>query len=465
MQTMIHDTTIVTADNVGAIHEDAAIVIASDRIHAIGPAAELMPQYPMAERVDGRGKAVMPGFANLHTHLGLTLARGIFEDYSQAHTPPFAVDPPRPPRPQLSDDEHRVMRQLGMLEAIRSGTTLVVEDDVGIQGYADALLESGLRVLMCERVWDRRNGSYGEPGPFEADPVLAAAGLDRIEQLHCGWHGQGNGRLQAGLAAWSPDMCSPELLRDLRALQERLEATATIHLNQLWSEVTAVQEQRGLPPTEYLAQCNFLSNRLIAAHCRCMTAAEEQLLAASGATVSFNSAMAARRGLSPRIAELEAGGCTIGIGTDNMAEDMVEAMRTGMFMERVRRGDGRYPTPDQALMWATRNGYRALGIEDAGWLSPGNKADFIMVDLRKAHLVPIIRIVSSWVHQGQGRDVEAVMVDGQWLMRNGAVLTMDEHAIVTEANRIGRAAWRRTLSDHPQPSPIPGLTLAGGDDL
>ncbi len=192
-----------------------------------------------------------------------------------------------------------------------------------------------------------------------------------------------------------------------------------------------------------------------------MTEAEEQRLGSSGATVAFNSAMAARRGLSPRIAELEARGCTIGIGTDNMAEDMVEAMRTGMFMERVRRGDGRQPSPDQALTWATRNGYRAVGIENAGWLSPGNKADFIVVDLRKAHLVPILRIVSNWVHQGQARDVDAVMVDGQWLMRDGTVLTLDENDIVAEANRIGRAAWRRSLSDRP----IPGLTLAGGDGL
>lgn len=461
MQTMIHDTTIVSADDAGTIYEDAAMVIESDRIRAIGPAAELVPQYPTAECVDGRGKAILPGFANLHTHLGLTLARGIFEDYSQAHTPPFSVDPPRPRRPSLNDDEHRVMRQLGMLEAIRSGTTLVVEDESGIQGYADALQASGLRVLMCERVWDRGNGSYGQPGPFEADPALAAAGLERIERLHSDWHGRENGRLQVGLAAWSPDMCSPTLLRDLRALQERLDATATIHLSQLWGEVAAVQEQRGVTPTEYLAQCDFLSRRLIAAHCRCMTEAEEQRLGSSGATVAFNSAMAARRGLSPRIAELEARGCTIGIGTDNMAEDMVEAMRTGMFMERVRRGDGRQPSPDQALTWATRNGYRAVGIENAGWLSPGNKADFIVVDLRKAHLVPILRIVSNWVHQGQARDVDAVMVDGQWLMRDGTVLTLDENDIVAEANRIGRAAWRRSLSDRP----IPGLTLAGGDGL
>ncbi len=86
MQTIIHDTTIATVDEQGAVHYDAAIAIAEDRIAAIGPNAELLARYPAAERIDGRGKAVLPGFANTHTHLGLTLARGVYEDLSPSHT-------------------------------------------------------------------------------------------------------------------------------------------------------------------------------------------------------------------------------------------------------------------------------------------------------------------------------------------------------------------------------------------
>jgi 5-methylthioadenosine/S-adenosylhomocysteine deaminase len=229
-----------------------------------------------------------------------------------------------------------------------------------------------------------------------------------------------------------------------------------VYLIQIWGEVAAVQEQRGLRPTEYLAHSGFLSPRLVAAHCRCMAPDEEQNLGASGAAVAFNSAIAARRGLSPRIAELQAYGCTIALGTDNMAEDMVEVMRTALFMERVRRQDGRQPTPEQVFLWATRHGYRALGMADGGWLAPGNKADLIIIDLRRPHLVPLLRVVSCFVHQGQAHDVEAVMVDGRWLMRDGVLLTMDEHAIVQEADRIGRAAWQRLFADQP------GLTSPSG---
>jgi 5-methylthioadenosine/S-adenosylhomocysteine deaminase len=461
MQTMIHNTTIVTADDTCAVQYDAAIVVEADRIAAIGPTAELLARYPTAERIDGRGKAVMPGFANTHTHLVMTLARGIYEDLSPAHKPPFMGGLAPLPLPQLSAEEHQMMCQLGVVEAIRSGTTLVLEDAVGIQRYVEALVASGLRFLLCERAWDRAQAAIGQPGPFEIDPGLAEQGLTRIEALHTRWHGREKGRIGVGLAAWAPDLCSPPLLHELRTLQERLDIMATVHLNQIWGEVAAVQEQRGLRPTEYLARCGFLSPRLVAAHCRCMTPDEERLLGASGAAVAFNSAIAARRGLSPRIADLEAYGCTIALGTDNMAEDMVEVMRTALFMERVRRQDGRHPTPEEVFAWATRHGYRALGIADGGWLAPGNKADLIIIDVRRVHLVPLLRVVSCFVHQGQARDVEAVMVDGHWLMRDSALLTMDEAAIVQEADRIGRAAWQRLFAERPALVPPSGFDSAG----
>src|SRR5437660_2697033 len=254
-------------------------------------------------------------------------------------------------------------------------------------------------------------------------------------------------------------ICAPGLLSRLRKLQSELDAIATVHLNQIWGEVAAVKEQRGVLPTEYLAQAGLLSKRLVAAHCRCMTDEEERILGASGAAVAVNPAIAARRGLAARIDALERAGCLITLGTDNMAEDMVEVVRTALFMERVRRQDGRRPTPEEALVWATRNGYRALGVPDGGWLAPGNRADLILVDLRKAHLTPALRVVSCFVHQGMAGDVEAVMVDGRWIMRDGRVLTMDETAIVADADRIARAAWRKLFEHRPELARPPGLDI------
>ncbi len=456
---LIHDATIVTADAAGSILYGAALAVADGRVTALGPTPEILARYPDAERIDGRGRAVFPGFANTHTHLSRVLARGIYEDLSPSHTPPFTGGLAPLPLPALSADEERVMALLGALEAIRSGTTLVLEESAGLDGYAGALLDTGLRLVLCERAWDRANASIGQPGAFQLDQALADAGLARIADFHGRWNGKGDGRLTAGLAAWAPDMCSPGLLGRLSKLQSELGTLATVHLNQIWGEVAAVKEQRGVLPTEYLASAGVLSNRLIAAHCRCMTADEERILGAAGAAVAVNPAIAARRGLAARIDELERAGCLVTLGTDNMAEDMVEVVRTAMFMERVRRQDGRQPTPEDALVWATRNGYRALGIPDGGWLAPGNRADLILVDLRKPHLTPALRVVSCFAHQGLASDVEAVMVDGRWIMRDGRVLTLDEAALVAEADRIARAAWRRLFERRPDLPRPPGFDL------
>jgi 5-methylthioadenosine/S-adenosylhomocysteine deaminase len=211
----------------------------------------------------------------------------------------------------------------------------------------------------------------------------------------------------------------------------------------------AVQAHHNMLPTEYLDSIGFIHDRMIGAHCRCMVSFEEQILGKRRAHVAFNSAIAARRGLSPRVCEMEQAGCNIAMGTDNMAEDMVEVMRTGLFMERIRRQDGRSPTPEEALRWATRNGYKAMGIPGGGWLAEGNLADLIMIRTDRAHLAPFLRPVSVFVHQGQAADVSDVMVDGEWVMRDARVLTMDEAAIIAEAEEISSRAWSRLFAEHP----------------
>ena len=451
MTLIIHDTTVVTADAGRRVLFDAAIAIDGDRIVALGPSAQVLSRYPEAERIDGTGKAVMPGFANCHTHFTLTIARGIQEDFSFPSTLRF----PRNVREYLSDEELVVMAQLGALESIRSGTTSPFEIGSGIATYAQAMVDSGLRIVLGESAADLDQPKAANEGVFEFDDARGAAALDRIEALHSRFNGAGDGRVSVAVAAHAPEAVSPRLLRDLRDLQERLDTIATIHLNQSWWEVEAVQNTRGVLPTEYLFQHDYLHDRLVAGHCRCMQSREIALLGRSRGFVSFNSAIAARRGYSPRVADLEAAGCTIAMGSDNMAEDMVEVMRTGLFMERVRTGDGERPTPEDVVQWATANGHRALGLPEAGSLEEGKLADLIVVDTRRAHLVPSMRFVSAFVHQGQPADVESVIVGGEWVMRDGKVLTMDEPAIILEAERAGRRAWRRLLADYPDvPFPL-----------
>lgn len=450
MTTLITNATIVTGDAAGTIHHGGAIAIEGNRIAAIGPTAEIAARYPKAEVVDGTGRAVFPGFANIHTHFVMTLARGVFEDLSPPHEPPFCGGLSPIPLPALSPQEQAVMCQLGALEAIRSGTTAVLEDAAQIANYAQEMVDTGLRMVLAERSWDRVGTSIGDPSDFVRDAKVGEAGIARTRRLHAAWNGAGEGRIRVGVSAWAPDMCSTELLQELRALQQELDTVCTIHLNQIWGEVAAVQAHHNMLPSEYLESIGFLHDRMVAAHCRCMAEVEEKILGKHRVNVAFNSAIAARRGLSPRVCEMEQAGCNVGMGTDNMAEDMVEVMRTGLFMERIRRQDGRNPTPEEALRWATRNGYQAMGLQDGGWLAEGNLADLIMFRTDRAHLVPFLRAVSVFVHQGQARDVEDVMVDGKWVMREGKILTMDEAKILREADEVSNRAWARLFAEKPE---------------
>src|SRR5262249_44031972 len=160
-------------------------------------------------------------------------------------------------------------------------------------------------------------------------------------------------------------------------------------------------------------------------------------------------AVTARCGNSARIGVLEDAGARIVLGSDEMAEDMVEVLRLGILLERVRRRDSHSPTPDDAWRWGSRNGYQALGIAAGGSIRPGFLADVVVIDCFKPHLIPTIRVASGFIHQGQASDIESVMVDGRWIMRDRAVITIDENDLLQRAEVIARSAWKRMLAESP----------------
>src|SRR5205823_6682514 len=145
------------------------------------------------------------------------------------------------------------------------------------------------------------------------------------------------------------------------------------------------------------------------------------------------------------IARLRDAGCPIANGTDNNTNDVFGVMKIALLTERISRNDpipGTRPQPEDMLQDATQGGARAVRQEKLlGSLEVGRKADLIVLDTRRAHLVPAGRIVSAWIHNGQGSDIESVMVDGHFVMRTRKVLTMDEERIVAEADRVGRRIW------------------------
>ena len=445
MATIITDTTVVTCDPQRMVIYGAGLAIEGGVISAIGPTSEIEADHPGADLVDGRARAVFPGLINCHTHLLATADRGILEDFGFPTTLRF----PTTGRGLLNPDERNVFSQLAAVEAIRSGTTTLLEISNDIPQYARSLADTGLRLFLAENFNDIDDEMF-RLGSFAYLESKLESGLQRSSDLISEWHGSCDDRVRCLVSPHAPELCSPNLLRRAVELAEGHDLRCTIHLSQSHIEVEGVMRTRGVRPTQYLFANDFLNDRLLVAHCRYVDNSEIALLGQHGVAVSNNPAIAARRGASAPVFELAAAGCPIGMGTDNMAEDMVEVVRSALFHERVRRNDEIWPQPDDVLEWATIGGARALGIaEETGSLEVGKKADLMMVDLRRSHLVPTLRVVSSFVHQAQPADITHVMVDGRWVMREGRVLTVNEDEVIVQAEAAGHRVWNRLVSENP----------------
>lgn len=452
--------THITVVNAGSVRDDVALAVEGDRIAAIGATDDVLRRYPSAELFDGRGKALLPGLINCHMHLSATLERGFNEDFGF----PNSARLPMRPASLLQGEESTLMVTIGALEAIRSGTTTIVQNEGGIGRHAAALARTGLRCVFAESVRDAENVA----GPMSGDTLarsqpprfsarLRDQGLQAIDDLFSAWHGKQEGRISVFPAAGLAETSSPELLTAVRQFAERHDVGYTIHLSQSEAEVQFMVRYHGLRPPAFLDRAGFLGPRLFAAHCRYVDDNDIALLGRTATIVSHQAAMAANRGVIPPIAKLRAAGCPIANGTDNNTNDILEVMRVALLTERISRNDpnpGTRPQPEDMLEDNTQGGARAVRqAATLGVLEVGRKADLIVLDTLRPHLVPCGRILSAWIHNGQPSDVEASMVDGHFIMRDRKVLTMDEGALVAEADRVGRRVWSKVLERGPLPLP------------
>ncbi len=340
-------TTVVNADTV---QDDVALAIAGDTIASIGPTDEVLKKFPGAEVYDGRGKALFPGLINCHAHLAATLARGFNEDFGFPNSARLAIQPAS----LLQGEEATLMVTVGALEAIRTGTTTIVENTGNISRSAAALADTGLRCVFAESIRDSENvaGPMSPEGLAKSvaprfSPKLRDEGLQRINDLFTKWHGARQGRISVFPAAALAETASPELLQAVRAFADKHDLGYTIHLSQSRAEVDFMVRHHGLRPPAFLHKHGFLGPRLFAAHCRYVDDGDIALLGGSGTIVTHQAAMAANRGVIPPIAKLRAAGCPIANGTDNNTNDLFEVMRIALLTERISRNDafpGHAPT-------------------------------------------------------------------------------------------------------------------------
>ena len=437
---IITNTSVISLEDSDLVLKDAAIAVEQGLISEIGPSDQVEAQYPKLEKIDGRGKAVLPGFINSHTHTVLLVLRGTVEDMSGdaifGYMTPISF--------AMTDDERRALARLGCLEAIRSGSTTVVEPFRFIPGYADGMIDTGLRLYLGENAADALTLKIRD-GIYEFDRGFGQAFLDRTIEMIDRFHDTNDGRVQCQVSAHAPDVCSPWMLAELNDLARKHDLTRTVHLSQSPKELEQVKWAHGMTSAEYLDANEWLGDDVVAAHWTFCTPSDVQLLASRGVHMAHCPANSSRRGPHKALArDIIDAGVNIALGTDNMTEDMFQAMRIGSIVHRGAGGGGVDPAPIHALHAATVNGAKALKrSHDLGTLAPGKLADITVLDMTSPSLTPVINPVANIVHYGHPGIVSAVAVEGRFLMKDGIVLCMNESDVIQEAQEATQAAWRR----------------------
>ena len=445
------NTTVITQNERREVIDNGGIAIEGGKIAAVGTSAEIARDWPQLQTVDAAGRAVMPGLVNAHTHVLLLVLRGTVEDMASdaiyGYMTPISF--------VLKDDERRALALLGCLEALRSGTTTLVEPFRHVASYAGAMADTGMRLWLSESCADALTLKIRQ-GIYEFDQAWGETFLERQTALLDGFHRTHDGRVNCQISAHAPDNCSPWMLRRLNQLHEKYGARRTVHMAQSKGEVAQVQRYAGCTPAQYLERNDWLGPDVVGAHWTWCSDEDIALLAKRGVHMAHCPANSSSRGPhAAPVAKILDAGVNVALGTDNMTEDMFHAMKVGSIVHRGSYGGGIDPQPQDLLDGATRNGALSLGASgDIGSIEAGRKADLTVIDLAAPCMVPRINLVSNIVHYGHPGIVTSVMVDGRFLMRDGEVLCLDEKSVVADAQQAAGAAWRRLNEKNPD-LPLP----------
>ena len=435
--------TVLTSDPARPYLSKAWISVRGGRITEIGEAAPVDP-HPSTTILDAEGRVVTPGFVNVHTHAILSMVRGVAEDMGFA--PAYTMGVPH--GHDVTPEEAHAMAQLGGLEALCFGSTIINDSFTHQDVAIPAMAETGLRAWGCGRIHDV-DFSRVHLKEWTYDSKIGDRTLAETSDLIARFHDPDSLRTGVVLAPHAPDTCSPDLLRQVRALRDATGLRVNTHVSQSRVEVDFIKERDGMSPPELLDEVGLLDAHLIGAHCIHLSDADVARLGQAGAHLAHIAKGNQTHGhMAPTTALCQAG-MNLTLSTDNMHADMVELMRWALASGRLQEGQiTDFWRPARVFEAATIGGARALGLEaEIGSIEVGKRADLVLFDFRRPHLRPLTNVLGTLVHTGQGRDVDTVIVEGEVVVSGGEPTRVDKMAVLEAAEKAASALWSRAHAE------------------
>ena len=393
----------------------------------IAEIADEIDEAGVEKIIDADGKILLPGLINTHTHLSMTLFRGLADDLSLDS---WLNDHIWPMEANLNGDYCYIGALLGAIEMIKSGTTTFSDMYFYMEDVARAVEDAGIRAVLSYGMID-----FGDAERRENE-------INQNMTLFNSCNGMANGRIKVFLGPHSPYTASEDLLKKVRELADEYNMGIHIHVSETQKEINDSLDEKGLRPFEYLEKIGFLGPDVVAAHCVWLSDEEIEIIKKHGVKVSHNpcSNMKLASGVSP-VSKLIENDICVSIGTDGASSnnnlDLIEELKTASLLQKVSTLDPKVLSSDEAIEMATIKGAETLGLSDEiGSIEVGKKADIILIDTNAANMTPDSSSLSSNViYSANGSNVDTTICDGKILMENKKLTELDENEIYAKARQ------------------------------
>jgi len=421
---------ILTMNRAFDIFYPGALAISDDSIIAVGPQKDILENFSADELLDCKRKILMPGLINAHTHVPMTLLRGLADDlrldvWLMGYMMPVE-------REFVSPEFVRLGTKLACAECILGGVTTFNDMYYFESDVAEATAEAGLRAICSQSI-------LKFPTP---DATYYEEALEYAEAFIQKW--KDHPLIIPAIAPHAVYTCTDKIWQSCKDLAIDYDIPLHTHIAETESEVEDLREESGMPVVPYLRKRDIFDAKVIGAHCVHIDEGEMRTMQRYGAGISHNPSanlkLASGFANVTRMLEL---GVNVGIGTDGPASnndlDMVEEIRLASLVAKCVSGDPTALPAKQTLAMATSMGAKAIHLDHiTGSLEPGKRADLILISLEKIHNSPNFQrdpdgVYAQIIYAAKSTDISDLMVNGQWLMRNRELLTLDEMALKEEA--------------------------------